>query len=159
MIENKEVGIRFLVPKGIELYSAENPGPLRSRISKETPYFLVNPDFRDENVNIKIADGVSESDLDGLKDLFNAKPLPVPGYKHISAKFIKIGKNGTLKAVEHQYQMKGNILGLMRNVTFVLGKRGYIVTCGTAVERFEKANKEFFERFLASIEAVKEERQ
>jgi hypothetical protein len=93
-----------------------------------------------------------ESDLNGFKQMIEAKPLPVPGYKRIAVRFINIGQNGKLKAVEHQYQMKGNVLGTMRNITFVIGNRGYIITCGTAVERFEKANKEFFEPFLNSIE-------
>jgi len=155
-VVNKKVGIAFYVPKGIEIYSEDNPGPLRSRISAETSYFLVNPDFRDENVNIKIADGVTGSDLNGLKQLLDSNPnTPLPEYKRIAVKFINIGKDGKLKAVEHQYQMKGNVLGTMRNITFVIGNRGFIITCGTAVERFEKANKEFFEPFLKSIEPVK----
>jgi len=155
-VGNKQVGIVFSVPNGIELYSADNPGPLRSRISAETPYFLVNPDFRDENVNIKIADGVTESDLNGLKQMLDSNPnTPLPGYKRIAVRFINIGKNGKLKAVEHQYQMKGNVLGTLRNITFVIGNRGFIITCGTTVERFEKANREFFEPFLKSIESVR----
>jgi hypothetical protein len=155
-IMNKQVGIAFSVPNGIELYSADSPGPLPSRISADTPYFLVNPDFRDENVNIKIADGVSESDLNGLKQMLDSNPnTPLPGYKRIAVRFINVGKDGTLKAVEHQYQMKGNVLGTIRNITFVIGNRGFIITCGTAVERFEKANREFFEPFLKSIEPVK----
>ncbi len=154
-VENKQVGLAFLVPQGIDLYSAENPGPLRSRISGETPFFLVNPAFRDENVNIKIADGVTESDLDGFKQMIESKPFPVPGYKRIVVRFINIGKDGKFKAVEHQYQMKGNVLGTMRSITFVIGKRGFIITCGTAVERFEKANREFFEPFLNSIEPAR----
>jgi hypothetical protein len=159
-IESKETGIKFFVPRGIALYSADNPGPLRSRISTETPYFLVNPDFKDENVNIKIADGVTESDLRGMKDMLDSNPnTPLPGYKRIEVKFVKIGKGGTIEALEHRYEMKGNVSGRMRSITFVIGNRGFIVTCGTAVERFESANKDFFEPFLASIEPVKQQRQ
>ena len=153
---SKQVGITFLVPKGIELYSAENPGPLRPRISTETPFFLVNPDFRDENVNIKIADGVTESDLKGMKEMLDSNPnTPLPDYKRIAVRNITIGKNRALNAVEHEYQMKGNVMGRMRNITFVIGNRGFIITCGTAVERFETANKQFFQPFLDSIEPVR----
>jgi uncharacterized protein (TIGR02145 family) len=156
LVESKKIGITFMVPKEIELYSAENPGPLGSRISTETPFFLVNPDFRDENVNIKIADGVSESDLTGMKEMLDSNPnTPLPGYKRIAVQFINIGKKGTLKAVEHEYQMNGNVLGRMRNITFVIGNRGFIITCGTAVNRFEQANRQFFQPFLDSIEAAK----
>jgi uncharacterized protein (TIGR02145 family) len=152
-VGSKQVGITFSVPNGIELYSADNPGPLRSQISAETPYFLVNPDFRDENVNIKIADGVTASDLDEMKRMLDVNPnTPLPGYKRIGVRFIQTGKDGNLRAVEHEFQMRGNVMGRMRSITFVIGKRSFIVTCGTAVDRFEKANKDFFELFLNSIE-------
>ncbi|MFH1867965.1 MAG: hypothetical protein ABH843_03240 [Candidatus Omnitrophota bacterium] len=155
-IENKQVGLAFSVPKGIELYSAENPGPLRLHISAVAPFFLVNPDFRDENVNIKIADGVAESDLKGLKQMLDSNPnTTLPEYKRIAVRFINIGKGGALEAVEHEYYMKGNVMGRMRSITFIVGSRGFIITCGTAVDRFEAANKQFFEPFLASIEPVK----
>lgn len=150
---NKQVGITFLVPKGIELYSAENPGPLGSQISSEEPFILVNPDFHDENVNIKIADGVTESDLKSMKEQLDSTPnMPLPGYKRIAVRNIKIGKNSKLSAVEHEFQMQGNVLGRMRSITFVIGNRGFILSCGTSLERFEAANKNFFQPFLQSIE-------
>jgi hypothetical protein len=153
---NKQVGITFLVPKGIEVYSAENPGSLGSRISTEEPYILVNPDFHDENVNIKIADGVTESDLNGMKEMLDSDPnMPLPGYKRIAVRNLNIGKNGAIKAVEHEFQVQGNVLGRMRSITFVLGNRGFTVTCATAVERFETANKHFFQPFLDSIEPAR----
>jgi hypothetical protein len=153
---NKQLGIAFSVPVGIELYSEVNPGPLRSQISATDPYILVNPDFRDENVRIQVVDGMNESDLTGYKEELDSNPnTPLPGYKRISVGFINIGKDGQLKAVDHRFQMQGNVLGTMRSIAFVIGTRAFIFTCGTAVERFEKANREFFELLLKSIEPVK----
>lgn len=155
-VGNEQIGITFLVPKGIELYSAENPGPLSFLISAEKPFFLVNPDFRDENVHIEIVNGVTESDLKGLKNILDSNPnQPFPDYKRIAVRNITIGKNGAFKAVEHEFQMQGNVLGWMRSISFANGNRGFIITCGTAVERFENANKQFFQPFLDSIEAAK----
>jgi hypothetical protein len=104
-------------------------------------------------VSIQIADGVTESDLNSYKDMLNSDPnYPVSGYKRISIGFISIGKDGQFKAVEHRYQMQGNVFGTMRSVIFIIGNRGFIITCGTAVDRFEKTNEEFFEPLLQSIE-------
>jgi hypothetical protein len=155
-VANNQVGIAFTVPSGIDLYSEANPGPLGSQLSADEPFILVNPDFTDENCSIQIIDGVTESDLNGYKGQLDSDPnYPVPGYKRISVGFINIGKDGQFKAVEHRFQMQGNVLGTMRIITFVIGNRGVTITCATAVDRFEKANREFFEPFLQSIEPVK----
>jgi alkyl hydroperoxide reductase subunit AhpC len=48
--------------------------------------------------------------------------------------------------------MKGNILGKLRQVTFAHNGKGFTFTCATAVDRFEKANQEFFGPLFNSIE-------
>jgi hypothetical protein len=153
---DKQFGITFLVPKGIDLYSVTNPGPLSSQISAKEPFILVRPAFHDENINVKVADGVTESDLKAMKDQLDSNPnMPLPGYKRIGVRNTNVGKNGAIKAVEHDFQMQGNVLGRMRSITFVIGSRGFILTCGTSVDRFDDANKTFFQPFLDSIEPAK----
>lgn len=155
VVASKEFGISFTVPDGLKLYDTENPGPMASKISRETPYFLVNPTFADENINIKVIEGVTQEDLEGMKKMLDANPnTPLPQYKRISVSFIEIGKRKDIKAVEHIFQMKGNVMGQLRQITFVLGKRGFTVSCGTSVERFDAANKNFFEPFFRSIDSV-----
>jgi len=153
---DKQFGITFLVPKGIDLYSISNPGPLSSQISAQEPFILVRPEFHDENINIKVADGVTESDLKGMKDQLDSNPnMSLPGYKRIGVRNTSVGKNGAIKAVEHDFQMQGNVLGRMRSVTFVIGTRGFIISCGTSLDRFDNADKSFFQPFLDSIEQAK----
>jgi hypothetical protein len=90
---NKKYGISFTIPKGINLYTAENPGPLASLISSVTPIFLVNPDFTEENINVKVFEPISEDDLTGFKKMLDGNPrMSLPQYKRISVNFIKIGK-------------------------------------------------------------------
>lgn len=153
---SKEAGITFLVPAGMDLYSEANPGPLTQQISAATPYILVNPEFHDENINIKVIDGVTDADLQQMKSMLDGNSnVPLPGYKRISVAFVSVGKGGSIHAVEHDFQMQGNVLGRLRSITFVLNGRGYAITCGTSVERFEKADTRFFQPFLDSIEAAK----
>ena len=60
---SKAFGISFIVPKGVNLYTAENPGPLRSQISDTEPLILVNPAFTEENVNLQVIGSITESDV------------------------------------------------------------------------------------------------
>lgn len=137
-------GISFHIPIGIKLYTAKNPGPLASQISEREPFIFVNPDFTEENINVKVSPNISESDLNGLKKMLEQKSLPAPQYRRISVNFIKIGKQGNKNAVEHVFIMKGNILGKLRQITFVHKGRGFTFTCATGVDRFKKANQQFF---------------
>ncbi len=148
---SKQFGISFTIPDGIDLYTAENPGPLAAQISASAPFIFVNPVFTEENINVKITDSVSESDLhDFKKGIDNNPNVAVPQYKRITVSFIKIGKQNKT-AVEHVFIMKGNILGKLRQVTFSHKGKGFIFTCATAVERFDKANQSFFSPLFASM--------
>ena len=150
---NKKYGISFTIPKGINLYTAENPGPLASQISSVTPIFLVNADFTEENINVKVSEPISEDDLNGFKKMLDKNPnMSLPQYKRISVDLIKIGKLRNKNAVEHVFIMKGNILGKLRQITFAHKGRGFTFTCATAVDRFEKANQEFFTPLFGSME-------
>jgi len=145
-------GIAFDVPKGINLYTKSNPGPLRSQIDANNPFILVNPAFTEENVNVKIARGATANDLSTMKSqLDKSTTFGVPGYKRVSVAMIHIGKNKDIPAVEHVFLMKGNIPGRVRSVTFVIGGNGFVFTCATAVDRFDSANRNFFDPLLSSV--------
>jgi hypothetical protein len=149
---NRKLGISFTVPTGIELYTAENPGPLASQISPSDPFILVNPNFTEENINAKISEPISEADLNGFKKMLDENPrMSLPQYKRVSVNFIKIGKEKNKNAVEHVFFMKGNILGKLRQITFVHKGRGFTFTCATAVDRFDKADLQFFQKIFDSM--------
>jgi hypothetical protein len=157
--ERKKPTLGFIVPKGAELYTLENPGPMRSRMNRDTLYVLAKPDYTDETILVADGGREQESSLKAYKESLEsgtqaAKDFEsLPGYRRISTAFINIGKTGAIKAVEHQYRMQGkNVLGHLRSISFVVDNTLISVTCGTAVDRFETTNKEFFEPFLASME-------
>lgn len=147
------MGISFTIPTGIKLYTPENPGPLASQLSASDPFILVNPDFTEENINVKVSEPISEADLNVFKKMLDENPrMSLPQYKRVSVNFIKIGKQKNKNAVEHVFFMKGNILGKLRQITFAHKGRGFTFTCATAVDRFEKANQEFLEPLFSSME-------
>jgi hypothetical protein len=149
---NRELGISFVVPNGIKLYTAESPGPLGSQISNQEPIILVNPDFTEENINLQIIRDVSDSDVIGYKKLLDERPtMPLPEYRRVSVTLIQIGSDHTKTAVEHIYFMKGNIQGKMRGITFAHNGKGFTFTCGTSPERFDKANQDFIGALFDSM--------
>ncbi len=152
---NKQYGISLNIPRGLKKYTPEDPGSLRSLFSKGTLLKLVNLDFKDENIDIScsVDNKVSEADLKEFKSRLDANPnMNIPGYQRISVRFIKIGKQKDKTAVEHIYRMRGNVSGTIRQVTFSHRDRGFIFTCGTAVDRFENANQQFFDALFNSME-------
>ena len=136
---DRESGIAFDVPKGINLYTKSNPGPLGSQIDVNAPFILVNPTFTEENVNVKLVRGATASDLTAMKSqLDRSASFGVPGYKRVSVSMIKIGRNKDIPAVEHVFFETGNIPGKVRSVTFVLARNGFIFTCATGVDRLNR---------------------
>gem|GEM_PF-888537 len=144
---NREFGISFNLPRELDIYTPDKPGPLASMFTERQIVYLVNPNFRDENIGVKYSTGITESDLKQFKNLLDTNPpmSSLPGYKKISVKFIKIGIKRDKLAVEHIYNMKGNVSGTLRQVIFVHNELGFTFTCGTSKNRFEKTNKEIFE--------------
>jgi len=146
-------GISFHIPNGIKLYTTKNPGPLTSQISEKEPFIFVNPNYTEENINVQVAPNISEGDLSGYKKLLDENPkMPLPKYKRISVNTIKIGKHKNKTAIEHVFIMQGNILGKLRQITFVHRERGFTFTCATAIDRFDKANEDFFQPIFNSME-------
>jgi hypothetical protein len=149
---SKPLGISFVIPKGLNLYTAQNPGPFRSQISEQVPLILTNPDFPAESVNLVVIVNKSESDVvEYEKSLQQAQTMPVPEYKRVFVATIRLGKDRNKLAVEHVFFMKRDITGKLRAITFSHNGKGFIFTCGTAPERFDNANKMFFQPFFDSM--------
>ncbi len=151
---NAELGVSFPVPKGLVLYTPDNPGPLSSLFTPGQFIYLVNPDFHDENIGATFSSGVTEKDLSNFKKLMDTNPptASLPGYKKISVKFIKIGRQIDKLAVEHVFTMKGNMSGTVRQVVFIHKRRAFSFTCATAQNRYEQANSRFYGPIFSNIE-------
>ena len=149
-----EFGISFTIPKGINIYTPETPGPLGNQLSQKVPFIFVNPAFTEENINVRVAQGVSEDDVIKFKILIEAESYraPLPEYRRISVNVARIGKLKSKTAIDHLFNAKGNIYGTLRQVTFSHRGRGFIFTCATSVDRFDTANRQFFEALFDSME-------
>jgi hypothetical protein len=150
---NSTYGISFAVPDDMSLFTVEKPGKMSSLLSENEPILLVRNSFSEESVNWSIIPRASESDLVAYKSqLDNTPTLDLPEYKRVSVSTIMIGKSKKKSAVEHIYFMKGNIKGEMRSIAFSHRGRGFVVVCGTSIDRYAKTNAEIFQYIFDSME-------
>jgi hypothetical protein len=144
--------ISFDIPEGMELYSPENPGPMGHLFASGTALVLVSKANREVSINLSVANGIKDSDLDDFLTQMQQTPnLPIPGYQRVSVLASKVGKNADKKAVEHIFFMQGNVPGKMRQVTFIHNGSGYTFTCGTPKELYDQSDSSFFQQFFQSL--------
>jgi len=62
-----------------------------------------------------------------------------------------------VRAVEHVFIMKGNIMGKLRQVIFSYKGSVLPFTCATAIDRFDTANLDFLPKFSTVWEFQKSE--
>ncbi len=151
---NEKWGIKFAIPEGVNLYTSENPGPMASRITSETPLWIVSSSLASERINVKVSseNDVTEKELEELKQQLENNGMPFPQYQGISVTFIKIGKQRDKKSIEHIHVLKQREPKKLRQIMFV--HRGYLfnITCATSPERFEIANSQFFDVIFSTME-------
>lgn len=151
---NEKWGIKFVVPEGVNLYTAESPGPMASRINSETPLWLVSSSLASERINLKVSQfqDATEGELDQAKQMLDTNPPPIPNYQKISVKFIKIGKQENKNAVEHIHALKQREPKKLRQIMFIHKGRVFNFTCATSPERFDTANNQFFDLIFHNME-------
>lgn len=154
IFSNEKWGLKFIVPAGVNVYTTENPGPMASRINSETPLWLVSSSLASERINLKVSQfqDATEKELDETKQQLEQSGLPFSQYQRISVKFIKIGKQGNKKAVEHIHALKQREPKKLRQIMFIHNGRVFNFTCATSPERFDTANNQFFDSIFSSME-------
>jgi len=154
---NEKWGLKFTVPAGVNVYTSEDPGPMASRINTDTPLWLVSSSLASERINLKVSQfqDATEKELDEFKQELDSgnlnRSFPTQ-YQKISVKFIKIGKQENKNAVEHMHALNQREPKKLRQIMFVHRGRGFYFTCATSPERFDNANRQFFDLIFSSME-------
>lgn len=149
LFESKKFGFSFNVPENVNVYTANNPGPMAARIKADTPMWIVSSMFPTERINVKISEGATMNDLKQVLDIRAFSGLPQ--YERISVKEIKIGKKQNKPAYEHVHLLKLNQPKKLRQILFVHKGNAFGFTCSTSVDRYETANMEFFDVVFKSL--------
>lgn len=153
--DSDEYKIMFPIPTGFDLYTPGKPGPLSSHFTPGNILFVVNPEFPDEAVGANYVTNISKSTLRGLKELLETNPPheeSFSGYKRTSVRFIKIGSKSEKEAVEHVFNVKGNVADTFRQVAFIHSGKLFTFSCKASEERYDEANEELFDAIFNKME-------
>ena len=145
-------GFSFEIPADVVVCTPENPGSMAARVSSETPLWLVSSSFELERVNVGVLENASEEELEGMKSMLLAnESMPLKGYKRVSVNDIKIGKQGDKRAIEHIHILMQNPEKKLRQLTFLHNGRAFSFTCSTTVERYDNADRTFFDPLFKTM--------
>jgi len=159
--ESSDYGFRFPVPPDLDLYTPDQPGTYRRIFTERRIVFLVNPMRSEESIGIKYSDNVTDADLKSYQTMIDSNPpqAKLPGFAKLGVADIPIGKDGAKSAVNFVYHMttpssdKAAAQEMtLRQVVFIHKGRGFTITCEASKKRFEKVNKDTFDKFLSKIE-------
>lgn len=150
LFESKEFGFGFIIPENVNVYTAENPGPMASRIGADTPIWIVNSAVPTERINVKVTEGANMNDLKQMLDI--SAYSGIQQYERISMKEIKIGKNQDKSAYEHIHRLKLSPPKKLRQILFVHKGHAFGFTCSTTEGRYNATNREFFDLIFNSLE-------
>jgi len=159
--ESSDYGFKFGVPADMDLYTPDEPGRFSRVFAERRLAYMVSPTRPEESVGIKYADGVTEADLISYQATIETNPpqAKLPGFQKIGVANIQIGKDGAKPAVNFVYELttpKTNLAPsvdmTLRQVVFLHKGRGFTITCEATKKRFDKVNKDTFDKFLSKIE-------
>jgi len=148
--DSKKFGFSFNAPEKVNVYTADDPGPMAARIKADTPMWIVSSEVPTERINVKITEGATMNDLRQMLDISSYSGLPQ--YERISVKEIKIRKNQDKPAYEHIHLLKLSPPKKLRQILFVHKGNAFGFTSSTSADRYETANKQFFDVIFKSLE-------
>ena len=148
--ESRQFGFVFHVSEKVNIYTNDDPGPMAARITADTPMWIVSSAIPTERINVKITEGATMSDLWQMLDIGSYSELPQ--YERVSVKQIRIGKNLAKAAYEHIHRLKRNPPKKLRQILFVHKGNAFAFTCSTSVDRYETADREFFDVVFRTME-------
>jgi len=159
--ESSDYGLRFAVPVDMDLYTPDQPGAYRRVFTERRIVYVVSPMRPEESISIKYSDNVTEADLKSYQTTIETNPpqAKLPGFVKIGVANVPTGKDGAKNAVNFVYEMTTpktdtapSVEMTLRQVVFIHKGRGFTITCEAAKKRFDKVNKDTFDKFLSKIE-------
>jgi hypothetical protein len=159
--ESSDYGFKFPVPADMDLYTPDQPGMYRRVFTERRIAYVVSPMRAEESISIKYSDGVSEADLTAYQTTIDTNPpqAKLPGFVKLGVGSIPIGRDGAKSAVNFVYEMttpatdKAPAMEMtLRQVVFIHKGRGFTITCEASKKRFDRVNKDTFDKFLSKIE-------
>ena len=155
VFDSQELKIRFDVPLGALIYTVAAPGRYESVLVNGKFLRMGSQEFRDVVVEAKSSANMTEADLKGYMTALETNPpqAKLQGFKKISVKMIKIGKERDKDAVEFVYNsQQDGTPRTFRQVAFVHAGNGFVFTCSSLEPQFGAAMVSMFNVLFSRLE-------
>jgi hypothetical protein len=132
--DSEELKIHIDAPEHSMMYTTAAPGPYKSALVNGKFLHVDSKDYRHVAVEAKSLPKMTDADLKAFVDTLGTNPpqAKLPGFKKISLKTVKIGKERDKEAVEFVYKAEQNgTPTTFRLVAFVHGDNGFVFTCSS----------------------------
>jgi hypothetical protein len=155
VFDSQELKIRFDAPQGALVYTVAAPGRYASVLVNGKFLRMGSAEFRDVVVEAKSSANMTEADLKGYMSALETNPpqAKLQGFKKISVKMIKIGKERDKDAVEFVYNsQQDGAPRTIRQIAFVHAGNGFVFTCSSLEPQFGAANVSVFNVLFSRLE-------
>jgi hypothetical protein len=153
--DSEELKIRFDAPEGVLIYTAASPGRYQSVLVNGKFLRLGSMAYRDVVVEAKSSPNMTEADLKGYLDVLGTNPpqAKLPGFKKVSLKTIKIGKQRDKEAIDFVYHAEQDgAPRTFRQVAFLHGGNGFVFTCSSLQPQYGAADISVFSLVFSRME-------
>ena len=153
--DNADLGLRFVVPANLQLYTTEKPGRFRSVLAAGRFLYIVSPGMRRASVVAKASANMTEADLEAYRAILDANPpqAKLDGFKKHSLRTVKIGRHGEKDALEFVYDARENDVPVtIRQVVFVHNGQGFTFTCTSTQAEYGGAGQSVFDPVFSRLE-------
>jgi len=155
VFESRELKIRFEGPQGSLIFTVAAPGPYKSVLVNGKFLRMGSRELRDVVVEAKSSPNMTEADLKGYMTALETTPpqAKLDGFKKISVKMIKIGKERDKDAVEFVYNSHQDATPrTFRQVAFVHAGNGFVFSCSSLEPQFGAAMVSVFNVLFDRLE-------
>jgi len=155
VFDSEELKIHIDGPEGVLIYTAAAPGRYESVLVNGKFLRIDSMAFKNTVVEAKASPNMSEADLKGYLNVLETNPpqAKLPGFKKVSLKTIKIGKQKDKEAIDFVYNAeRDGAPTTFRQVAFVHGSNGFVFTCSCLQPRFGEADISLFGLVFSRME-------
>jgi len=155
VFDSEELKVHIEAPDKTLLYTTAAPGRYKSMLVNGKFLHISSMEFRDIAMDAKASPNMTEADLKGYLDALGTNPpqAKLPGFKKVSLKTIKIGKQRDKDAVEFVYNAEqGGTSTTFRQIAFVHAGMGFVFTCSSLQPQFGAADSQVFNPVFAHME-------
>jgi hypothetical protein len=155
VFDSEELKIHIDAPEGVLIYTAAAPGRYKSLLVDGKFLHMDSMAYKNTVIDAKASPNMSEADLKAYLNVLETNPpqAKLPGFKKVSLKTVKIGKQKDKEAIDFVYNVEQDgAPKTFRQVAFVHGSNGFVFSCSSLQPRFGEADSALFSLVFSRME-------